>query len=70
MAEKRNKKKNDENSKNHKIKSLMVKLAKTLTKTLTALTKTLTKTLTIFYKKIQKPNFRKKLAEKRIYGKK
>ena len=33
----------------------MVKLAKTLTKTLTILTKTLTKTLTIFYKKIQKP---------------
>ena len=54
MAEKR-KKKNDENSQNHKIKSLMVKLTKTLTKTLTILTKTLTKTLTIFYKKIQKP---------------
>ena len=36
---------------------------------LTKVTKTLTKTLTIFYKKIQKPHFRTKLAEKRI-GKK
>ena len=35
----------------------MVKLAKTLTKTLTILTKTLTKTLTIFYKKYKNPIF-------------